>query len=551
MHTIITKYKTSLICIALAIVTILAFEQIRLNEFVNYDDGQFVTENPDVKQGLSLNSIKWAFTTIHANNWHPLTWLSHMLDCELFRLDPFGHHLTNLLFHIANSLLLFWVLNNMTGAVWASAFVAAAFALHPLHVESVAWVSERKDLLSSFFWILSMSFYVRYSRKPCKVNYLLTLLAFCLGLMSKPMVVTLPFVFLLLDYWPLERLQFTDQNKKKVNSLKQAVSSLRIASIRNLILEKIPFFSLSVAISVVTFVAQKKSGAMGYMESTSLYFRICNALVSYIGYIGKIFYPKDLAVLYPLAPITIWQAMASAVFILVICKWSITLNQKRKYLLVGWLWYIVTLVPVIGLIQVGNQAMADRYTYLPSIGIFIMVAWGVTEFASTWRYKKLILGLASGLIFSVMLICTRIQVGYWKDSITLCDRALRVTDNNFIMCNNFANALRKKGDLDKAIEYFNKALSINPDDTKALKNLGAILLKQGRFDPAIKCFNKLIEANIELYDVYNNLGICYSNKGKYDLAIQNFQKALQISPNNPIVIKNLQAALKEKDKKTK
>lgn len=344
----------------LALVTLIVFGQACRNDFVGYDDIYYVTDNPHVKSGLSLDSVIWAFTTMYNANWHPLTWLSHMLVCQLFSLNPLWHHLTNVLFHTVNTLLLFGILKRMTGKIWPSAFAAAAFALHPLHVESVAWVSERKDVLSGFFWMLTVICYIRYTERQSIGKYLLVFLVFGLGLMAKSMLVTLPFVLLLLDYWPLGRLQWEH----------------RLKSLWHLIIEKVPLLALSAASSTITFIAQKSAGAMELGKVYPLNIRISNAAVSYIAYIGKLIYPSRLAVLYPYpgSSLPLWQPIVSLLVLIAVS--AAVIYSARRYLVIGWFWYIGTLVPVIGLVQIGNQMMADRYTYLPSIGIFIMVAWG-------------------------------------------------------------------------------------------------------------------------------------------------------------------------------
>jgi len=351
------KYLVRGICILLAVVTFFAYVRVLKNDFINYDDNEYVTENPHIFDGLKTDGIKWAFTTTSIGYWHPLTFISHMLDCELFGLRPWGHHLVNLLLHIANVLLLFSVLRWMTGVVWRSAFVAAVFAVHPLNVESVAWIAERKNVLSTMFWLLTIGSYWKYSKERNAGWYLLTLLLFAMGLMSKPMVMTLPFTLLLLDYWPLNRYG---------------------KNLILLILEKVPFVILSIASGVITYIGQKYSGAVADVRSMTLWYRVGNAIISYSKYIGKMFWPTKLAVLYPLEKdILLWKVIISAAVLAAICILVIIFIRRCKYLTVGWLWYLGTLVPVIGIVQVGNQAMADRYAYLPLIGLFIMAAWGI------------------------------------------------------------------------------------------------------------------------------------------------------------------------------
>jgi tetratricopeptide (TPR) repeat protein len=515
------------ICVVLVLATVIAYEQVRHNDFVGYDDYSYVTENPNVTEGITRESILWAFTTPYAYNWHPLTWLSHTLDCQLFGLNAAGHHIVNLFFHIANTLLLFWVLKKMTGAIWQSAFVAAAFALHPLHVESVAWVAERKDVLSGFFWMLTMTAYVRYTEQPGIKRYLLVVSAFCLGLLSKPMLVSLPFVLLLLDYWPLGRGQRG-----------------------RLIAEKIPLFVLAAASSLVTYIIQQQTGAMAGADKLPLTFRTTNALVSYISYIGKMVYPSRLAVFYPhpFNKLPIWQLIVSAVMLAVISTIVIYMGRRRRYLVVGWLWYLGTLVPVIGLVQVGLQAMADRYTYLPLIGIFIIVSWGAADLTAKRRYRNTGLGITASIILVALLICTRMQLRHWQNSLTLFGHALEVTENNPIMHNNYGEALLENGQLEESVTHFNEALRLRPADFEARYNLGLAFLRQGKIDEAIACFTESLRTSDKPYKVHNDLGLAYAEKGKLDLAIGNYNEALRLKPDYVKAINNLGSALKEQGK---
>ncbi len=589
------KLYTFLIYLVLSLNTIIAYEQVRLNEFVNYDDDIYVTRNSQVKVGITRESILWVFTTGHANNWHPLTWLSHMFDCQLYGLNPVWHHLTSLLFHILNTLLLFWVLKRMTGAAWVSAFVAGAFALHPMHVESVAWVAERKDVLSGFFWMLTMAAYVRYVERPGVGRYLQVVFALCIGLMAKPMLVTLPFMLLLLDYWPLCRFQWGHQNKALPHS--QSVGAhFQKFSFWRLIGEKIPLFILVAFLSTITFIVQlstRPATLLGSIPSdiqimritsSPVSVRISNALVSYLNYIVKMFYPNRLAVLYPHPSDSLptWQPVFSLMILAGISAGIIYMARRRGYLVVGWLWYIGTLVPVIGLVQVGAQAMADRYTYLPLVGIFIMVAWGAAEFGTKWRYRSMGFGVAGGVVLAALLICTRVQVRYWQDSLTLFRHTLAVTENNFIMHNKYGTELLKKDQLDEAGRHFNEALRINPLYPEAHKNKGRVLLEQGKYNEAIAVFSKLLRARTDWAQAHYYLGVAYVRKGqlnqavehfkatvqlspdwpeayhdlasvylllgKYDIAIQNYKEALRLNPDYPSAIRNLRIALEAQSK---
>ncbi len=523
-----SNYLFYLICVVLAVVTFAAFEQVRHNDFVDIDDGLYVTGEPHVSGGISFGSVLWAFTKPQAALWHPLTLLSHMLDCQLFGLNPGLHHLTGLLFHIANTLLLFWVLKDMTGSLWQSGFVAAAFAFHPLHVESVAWISGRKDVLSGFFWILTMAAYLRYVRHSGVKWYMLTLLSFVLGLMAKPMVVTLPFVLLLLDYWPLGRFEFSQGVKgfdQRSHELARVYSQRQV--LYGLVREKVPFFVFSVVFSVVAYWAQKSEGAVA--RSLSLNSRIANALVSYVSYLGKMINPSRLACIYPHPgnSLPAWQAAVCFVVLAAVTAAVVYAGRRRRYLAVGWLWYVGTLVPVIGLIQIGSQAMADRYTYLPLIGIFIMVGWGSAELFGRRRYEKVILGVSAGVILTAMLIYTRVQVGYWHDNFTLFEHALAVTkDNSFIECD-LGNVYQAEGRLGEAISHYYEALRITPGDALTHNNLGSIFLQQGKLDEAISCFLRAVEIKPDYADAYYNLGLAFKSQGKLDEAIGYFRRALK------------------------
>lgn len=528
-----TKEKhVRLVYPALVILTLIAFGRVCQNDFVGYDDPYYITNNQHVKDGITPKSFIWAFTTMDCANWHPLTWLSHMMDCRLFGTNPLWHHLASLLFHIANTLLLFWILKRTTGEIWTSAFVAVAFALHPMHVESVAWVAERKDVLSGLFWMLTIVAYTRYTEHQSIGRYLLVPLVFALGLMAKPMLVTLPFVLLLLDYWPLGRFQFGQQKRPAWR----------------LITEKVPLFILSAASSIVTYVAQQSAGAMKLGENYPLNLRISNAVVSYISYIGKLIYPTRLAVLYPHAgeSLPLWQPIA-ALFILIVISAGVIYTAKR-YLTVGWFWYIGTLVPVIGLVQVGAQSMADRYTYLPSIGIFIMVAWGAAELTTRWRYRKTMLAIAAGIVLTALSIGTILQVRCWQSSYTLYKHALSVTENNYIIHTNYGTSLSKNGQYDEALKHFGIALQINPGYYRAVDGIGMVLLKQEKFAEAIERFEKTLRLRPNYYKAYYNMGVAFSKQGRTDKAVESWENALSIKPDYYNANFNLGVAMTERGK---
>ena len=489
-----------IISLVLIAATFIVFWQVRHHQFVSFDDYRYVVENPYVVRGLTFRSVIWAFTATHASNWHPLTWLSHMLDCGLYGLNPGGHHVTSLLFHIASTLMLFLVLKQMTGALWRSGFVAALFALHPLHVESVAWVAERKDVLSTFFWMLTMWAYFRYVQRPGFNRYLVVLLSFILGLLSKPMLVSLPFVMLLLDYWPLCRFQFGQLMGNGNSRMQRSLSSIdRRSSVFHLILEKVPFFVLSAISSFLTFYAQEKGGAIGSLAFLPLGTRIVNALVSYVSYIWKMIWPQHLALLYPYPErFPIWEVVGAGLLLVGISVLVMRAARGRPYLLVGWLWYLGTLVPVIGLVQVGAQAMADRYTYVPLIGLFIMVAWGLSDFLKGWRYRRGVLAISAGVLFSILMIVTWVQVQYWENSIVLYKHTLEVTVNNYLIHNNLGIVFFRQGKYQEAANQYNEALRINPNSAEAHYNLGNAYLMIGDRGLALREYEILKTLNPSL-----------------------------------------------------
>lgn len=525
------KLHIILIFITLVLATFIAFEQVRQNDFIDFDDPGYVTDNPHVYGGITRKSVYWAFFTTKQTNWHPLTWLSHMLDCELFGLNPLGHHLTSLGLHMANTLLLFWILQIMTGAIWPSAFVVAVFALHPLHVESVAWVSERKDVLSSFFWMLSTAAYIKYTRRPSLGRYLPVIFSFSLGLMAKPMLVTLPFVLLLLDYWPLRRFEpIRHDGKRALPKIKLRKAGYQSLSVCQLIGEKIPLFFLAAISSTVTFiVARQSGGVMTTLENLSLSSRLANACVAYFNYIVKVFWPSNLAVLYPHPgdSLPTWQAIFALVILAAVTTCVIYMAREKRYFVVGWLWYLGMLVPVIGLVQVGLQANADRYTYLPSIGLSIIIAWGTAELTSKWRYRKIILGISSGLILATLLLCTRAQVRLWQNSFTLYKHTLEVTENNFVVHNSYGGLLIEKGLIEEGISHIREALRINPRFTKVQNNLAASYLMTGKIKEAFFCLNKILEFAPDYDEGINNLAWLYATQK--NPGYRNPEKALQLA----------------------
>ncbi|MGA1868191.1 MAG: tetratricopeptide repeat protein [bacterium] len=530
-----------LVCVFLVIATLAIYWQVRNHEFINYDDPKYITNNKYVQRGLTSESIIWAFTATDAANWHPLTWLSHMLDYTLYGINPGRHHLSNVLFHIVNSLLLFLLFWKMTKDLWQSSFVAALFALHPLNVESVAWVAERKNVLSTFFWILVILIYLFYIKNPKFNRYLLSIVFFILGLMAKPMLVTLPFVLLLLDYWPLDRFQY--RHSIDDNNLPQRLP------IFHLVYEKIPFFVLAAAASIVTFLIQKKGGAVGSLDLYPLSSRIANALVSYIKYMVKMICPHDLAIIYPYSSILPWwQVIGACLLLISISSLMIIAMKRHPYLAVGWLWYIGTLVPVIGLVQVGNQAMADRYSYVPLIGLFIIIAWGIPELLPKWRHRKKAFAAIAGVFLSILMAITCVQVRYWANSITLFEHTIDVTVNNYKAYNNLGEAFVHLGNYEKGIIYYSEAVRINPNYYGAYNNLGVAYAHLGNYKKAISHYSEAIRINPNYAVAHCNMGVTLTRQGNLKEAIAHYFNALRIYPNYALAHNNLGSALEKQGK---
>jgi protein O-mannosyl-transferase len=530
------RHRKIIISLLLILAILITYGQVKNFDFVGFDDQDYVTENKQVQKGLTVEGIRWAFTTFHAANWHPLTWLSHMLDCELYGLNSMGHHWTNLIFHMVNSILLFIVLELMTGAIWRSAFVAAIFALHPLHVESVAWVSERKDVLSTFFGLLVIFSYYRYVKISSLKNYLLVIIFFCLGLMSKPMLVTFPFVLLLLDFWPLKRFYY----KNDYLLYSERATHYDSKGICRLILEKIPLFIPVVISCVLTFFAQKSEGAVQTLGILSLKNRIANALVSYLNYVFKMLWPSKLAVFYPHPGETlpVWQIFGAAWLITCACFLAIRAAKKYPYIVIGLFWYLGTLVPVIGLIQVGEQAMADRYTYIPLIGLFIIVAWGALDLFRKWHYQKKHLMVFAMIILSALTARTISQIRHWKNGVTLFEHAIKVTENNYKAHNNLASALHPT-DLDRAIFHYKEALRIHPKYVTALCNLGLALNKKGNYKEAALYFTKALNIDPQKTDTRMDLANIFFLQAKHEKAISEYREILKIDPKNAIAHYNM------------
>jgi len=534
-----TAYRW-LIAFALFALTLAVYWPVLNHQFIDqYDDGQYVTENAEVQQGITFSSVRWALTASVSSNWHPLTILSHMLDVELYGLNPWGHHLTNILLHATATVLLFFLLYSLTDSPWPSALVAALFALHPMHVESVAWIAERKDVLSACFWFLTTLAYVRYVRKPGLRRYWPVLLLYALGLMAKPMLVTLPFTLLLLDFWPLGRCTFDlDAEGPLRNNLA-------------LIVEKTPLFALALTSSIVTFVLQYTTHAVSDLESLPLRVRLANALVSYVAYIVKLTWLTDYAVIYPhtySAPPK-WQLLIAAVILVGVTVTVLWLAMRCPYLLVGWLWYLGTLVPVIGIVQVGSQAMADRYSYIPSIGLFIMLAYSVMPHANQRTYARLIAASSIGLILAIV-VATRFQLEHWRNSEVLFRHALAVTKNNATANYALGDYLAEEGRLDEAEEYVAEAMRLHPHFVPGYKTLGLVRLAQGKYASAYESFEELERLEPENGSVHYTMGIILEKMRKpeeathkFERAAALFREALAQAPDDASVMFNLATAL--------
>ncbi len=537
---ILNKKYFYIICLFLVVATLAVYWQVLDNDFVILDDDVYVTENAHVHKGVTFDGLTWAFTSSHSSNWHPLTWISHMIDCQLYGLNPRGHHITGLLFHVANTLLLLLILVRMTGALWQSSFVAAFFALHPLHVESVAWVAERKDVLSTFFMMLTLWVYTIYVKKGGIKRYLLVVLFFVLGLMSKPMLVTLPFILLMLDFWPLGRLCPSHDTRNVVTGQQTDEGP----NVFRLLWEKIPFFALAVASSVVTFIVEERVSGVKLHETYSLQTRIINAFVAYIEYIVNMVWPVKLVVVYPHpgSSLPLWKGVVAGLALVLITILVIRKARKIPYITVGWFWYIVTLIPVIGIVQVGLQAMSDRYTYITLIGLFVIIAWGANDLLSKWLYRKICLGTLAAIILPVLIVLTWKQVQYWEDSITLYKHTLKHTSNNFIIYNNLGKVYNDSGKYKEAIEAYKQSTRIAPDYAMAHSNLGVSYNDLGKYKEAIEACRKAIWINPDYAKAYFNLSVAYGESGKYEEAIEACRKAIEIDPDYAMAHSNLGVA---------
>jgi tetratricopeptide (TPR) repeat protein len=516
------------LCLLLAATTILVFWPVTRCDFLNYDDPDYFTSNPHVLSALTPANVAWAFTTGCAGNWHPLTWLSLMLDAQISGKNSFGPHFTNLLFHSANTALLFLLLRKLTAATWRSALVAALFALHPLHVESVAWISERKDVLSTFFALLALLSYAHYAKENSRLGFWFVLIFFALGLMSKPMLVTLPFVMLLLDWWPLQRFAIRDPR----------TTGSRLLS------EKIPFFALSAVSCAATFIAQQKGGAVATMTKFPLSLRVENAFVSYARYLGKTFWPEPLANPYPLPghwPVSL--VLFSVTLFVFLCLATVSVSRKFPFVFTGWFWFVGTLVPVIGLVQVGIQSMADRYTYFPLVGLFIILAWGAEKLFTSQKVSRSAAAVIVLLVLAASATRTRSQLDYWRDNETLFRHTLAVTGDNYTAYINLGTWMSKRGNFVEAMDLFHNAQRMNPSDPDVFYNMGNALAKTGNLDGAIENYRHALQIAPDQADVLDNLGFALYAKGQFAGAITNFEAALQLNPDFADAHNNLATVL--------
>jgi tetratricopeptide (TPR) repeat protein len=553
-----SQRKILIVYVILTLATLVVFRQVYQYSFINFDDIGYVTQYSNIQSGIT-NGFFWAFSTRYADLWNPLVWLSFMFDYQLHGLNAGGYHVTNLILHILSTLLLFWLFYRMTGAIWRSAFVAALFALHPLHVESVAWVSERKDVLSAFFWMLTLCLYVYYTEKPVIKRYLPVVFSFVLALMSKPMVVTLPVIMILLDYWPLGRLSsrktaakepeiiFVASNKEKKKNkankvaLKKNIPQTqvrelpqpRIAGIIPVwqLWEKIPFFILSAILVIITLYNPNQPKTS--LKAFSLISRLANAPVAFVTYLEKTFWPYDLAVFYPFSDqLPVWQVLGATLGIIVISAIVIVMAKRLPYLFVGWLWFVITLLPVIGIIQLSlitPYAMADRYHYLPSIGIAVGLAWGVSLLFKQKELRKKILLPAGTAIIAILAILSWRQCGYWRDSVELFRHALQATGDNYVAHNNLGDALNEEGKIQEAIYHCSEAIRMRPDYYIAYNNRGTAYSKLGKYQLTIEDLNKAIALNPDSAEARNNRGIAYIKLGQNQLALEDLNEAIRLN----------------------
>ena len=524
--------RTAILSLLLVVVTVCVFNRASQNSFINFDDDGYITENPHLRAGLTWETVRWAFTTNAQSNWHPLTWLSHVVDYQLFHFNPAGHHYTSVLLHAVNAVLLFLLLQGATGFTWRSLTVAALFAIHPVNVESVAWIAERKNVLSMLFFLTAMLAYGRYTRKPAAKSYLVVAILFAAGLMAKPQVITLPFVLLLWDYWPLRRME--------AHSAETSSNSLPPLPVSFLFWEKLPLLALSACSAAITLKVQAAGGAVRSHIEYPFWVRIENAIFSYARYIGKALWPAHLSPMYPHPGESLrWWAVLGALLLLFLISALVYACRRHRFLPVGWLWFLGTMIPMIGLVQVGGQGMADRYAYLPFIGLFIVICWGVAEWARQIRLSPQWLAFSVVLVLAAFAALSYRQVGYWHDSLTLWSQALQVTDGNFVAHDNLGNALVYQGRFDDAIPHFRAAIAINPKDPMGHVNIGAYERQHGHLQEAIDHYQTALNLTSDKRlraTVYGNLGSAYRHLHDYYRAKESYEAALRLDNENSVAL---------------
>jgi hypothetical protein len=528
-----------LVLIGLAALVLLSFSGVFQNGFVHYDDHVYVTDNPHVRGGLSWEGVRWALTATEAGFWHPLTWLSLMADAQAFRLNPAGYHGTSLLLHLLTTGLLFFVLSGLTGSVWRSAFAAALFGVHPLQVEAVAWVAARKDVLSAFFWVLSLGVYGWYALRPGLLRYVSLLAVFALGLASKPMVATLPLVLLLLDVWPLRRPVRGDGTR-----LLGGVTRFRPAAVGRLLLEKVPLAVMAALAVAVTVLAEGKAGALKSLESFTVFQRVANAVVSYVRYLGKVLWPADLSIHYghP-GDWPVWAVAGSALLLAVISVAVLSRFRKAPYLGVGWLWFLVTLLPVIGLVQIGIHSMADRYAYLPSIGLFLMASWGLADLSRGWLPSRPAAAAAVAFaVLAVLAVVTWNQVSHWRSAVTVFRHAARVEPANALVLNNLGGFLFEEGNYREAEKVLREVVRLFPSAGGFRSNLANTLYEQGSWGEAAAEYREALRLGYRKADTYADLGMALLKLGQREEGLRMLGKALELDPGNARAREHLKQA---------
>jgi protein O-mannosyl-transferase len=535
------RYRGALVGLLLVALAAALYWPVAGYDFITLDDNLYILENRNVQQGFTGKNLIWAMTTFDAANWHPLTWLSLLADYELFGLHAAGYHTMNLFLHLLNTLFLFLLLKRITGETWKGAIVAAVFAVHPLNIESVVWIAERKNLLSTLFWLLTMMAYVRYTEKPGWKRYSLVLLSFILGLTAKPMLVTLPFVLLLLDYWPLRRFSRSVPNRPEP----LPVRAYRQKTPMRLLAEKAPLFLLALLSAGVTLQAARTGGAVKAISLFPMIDRIENAILSYVLYLYKMVWPMDLAIFYPRTiGIPLWQVGLSVLFLAAVTAIVCIKGRKHRYLITGWLWYGITLLPVIGVVQVGFQSMANRYAYIPLIGIGIIVAWGLPDILMRYSAGRY-LPHAAVVVILALTFATKAALPHWKDSEAVFHQALEVTRNNHIAELGMGNLWFDRGDLPRARSHYLESLRIKPDYAEGHNNLAMVLMREGRSEEAAVHYREAIKAEPTFEKAHNNLGVLLAGEGKLAEAKACFLRALELKPDHAEARANLAGLLKE------